>query len=191
MNSKSLVFSTLSIAFINGCSTSLLEGEPAVAPQQISQVMFEPVVTPGFHTHVMVSDYSERLAHDLLKYLNVDDLESPLVVTPFVEYDATLQKTNSLGRIISEHMVNEMNQLAVPVIDLHLMHGFMVNEEGEFVFSRNPDDFYHEGALKYVLTGVLIENERGVIVNARIMNFENQRVLASASVLIPPYVLAQ
>lgn len=191
MNKIPLIFSFSSLAFLHACSTSLLEGKPEVPPQQVSQVMFEPVATPSFHTHVMVSDYSERLAADLMKRLNVEDLESPIVITPFVEYDASLQNTNSLGRILSEHLVNEMNQLNVPVIDLHLMHGFMVNEEGEFVFSRNPDDFYHEGVLKYVLSGVLIENERGVIVNARIMNFENQQVLSSASVLIPPYVLAQ
>lgn len=191
MKKLPLIFSLCSLTFIHACSTSLLEGTPEVPPQEIAQVMFEPVTTPSFHTHVMVSDYSERLAAELMKRLNVDDLDSPLVITAFVEYDATLQKTNSLGRILSEHLVNEMNQLNVPVIDLHLMHGFMVNEEGEFVFSRNPDDYYHEGALKYVLSGVLIENERGVIVNARIMNFENQRVLSSASVLIPPYVLAQ
>lgn len=180
-----------SIILLNGCSSSLLEGTPEVPPQEISQVMFEPVVMPSFHTHVMVSDYSERLANDLFKNLHVKRLESPIVIAPFVEYDASLQKTNSLGRILSEHLVNDMNQLNVPVIDLHLMHGFMVNKEGEFVFSRNPDDFYHEGELKYVLSGVLIENERGVIVNARIMNFENQRVLSSASILIPLYVLAQ
>lgn len=191
MNKSHLIYSISALAFINACSSSLLEGEPDVPAQDIEQVMFEPVVTPGFHTHVMVSDYTERLAADLLRNLKIAHLDEPLVITAFVEYDASLQKTNSLGRILSEHLVNEMSQLDVPVIDLHLMHGFMVNEEGEFVFSRNPDDYYHEGALKYVLSGVLIENERGVIVNARIMNFENQRVLSSASVLIPPYVLAQ
>lgn len=191
MNIVSFLLVLSIISVLSACSAGLIEGEPDVAPQEVGQVMLDPVVTPNFHTHVMVSDYSERLAADLVKNLKGNMLDAPLVITAFVQYDATLQNTNSLGRILSENLVNQMNEFNVQVIDLHLMYGFMVNEEGEFVFSRDPDEYYHEGALKYVLSGVLIENERGVVVNARIMDFENQRVLSSASVLIPPYVLAQ
>lgn len=191
MNNVIKGFSIASLLSLMACSAGLLEGTPEVPPQEVEQVMIEPILTPSFHTHVMVSDYTERLANDLVRNLRDKELDEPLVITAFAKYDASLQTTNSLGRILSEHLVQDMQQLDMPVIDLHLMYGFMVNEEGEFVFSRDPDEFYHEGELKYVLSGVLIENERGVIVNARIMNFDNQRVLSSASVIIPPYVLAQ
>lgn len=192
MKIKHFTSGLASVFFISACSSTWLEGEPEIPPKKVEQVMVEePMLAPSFHTHVMLSDYTERLASDLVRNLGNKKLESPIVITAFANYDATLQTTNSLGRILSENLIKDMQVFDIPVIDLHLMYGFMVNDEGEFVFSRNPDDYYHEGDLTYVLSGVLIENERGVIVNARIMNFENQRVLSSASVLIPPYVLAQ
>jgi len=162
-----------------------------IEPQPFLYEPVEEIVGPGFHTHVMLSDYTERLANDLYKNLRQQKLDSPLAILSFVNFDKTLQKTTSLGRILSENLISEMSLFGLDVIDLHLMYGFVADESGEFVFSRDPSEFYHSSDLRYVLSGVLIENERGVIVNARIMEFETQRVLSTASVLIPPYVLAQ
>ena len=113
----------------------------AIEPQPFLYEPIEEIVGPGFHTHVMLSDYTERLANDLYRNLRNEKLESPLAILSFVNFDRTLQKTNSLGRILSENLIAEMSLFGLDVIDLHLMYGFVADESGEFVFSRYPSEF--------------------------------------------------
>ncbi|GHF00280.1 FlgO family outer membrane protein [Thalassotalea profundi] len=167
---------------INVSSEVNLPSQPLQNKQEILQV------PTAFHSHIRVSDYAERLATDLVKGLANYQINSPIAIISFVEYDDTLRKTNTLGRMLSESLITEMGAFHLPIIDLHLLYGFYSDDKDEFVFSRDPNEFYHDDELNYVLSGVMIQSERGIIVNARIMEFSSQRVLSTASVLIPPYV---
>lgn len=187
MNKMNLCYWLAALGMLSACSSNQLD-ETSSERQLIP---IDEIYVPSFHSHAMISDYTERLANELVKNLGKQTLDSPVAIVAFVNHDATLQTTNSLGRILSENLISEMNEFGIPVLDLHLLEGFISNGSDEFVFSRDPDEFFHGNELKYVLTGVLVENARGVVVNARIMEFSTKKVLSTASVLIPPYVLEQ
>ena len=143
----------------------------------------------SFHTHQMVNDYTDRLAHDLFRNMRNKKLNQPMVVTSFVNFDDTLQKTSKFGNLVSESLIGNMQAYDVQVMDIHLMGGVDITPTGDYVFSRNGDDIFYAGDIGYVLSGVLIKNERGFTVNARIMELKTKKIISTASTFIPSYVV--
>lgn len=145
----------------------------------------------SFHTHQLISDYTDRLAHDLMRNLRHKKIEQPMVVTSFVTLDDTLKNTSKLGNLISESLIGDMQAYSVPVIDIHLMGGIDITPAGDFVFSRSVDEIMYAGEVSYVLSGMLIESERGFTINARIMNIASKKVVSSASIFVPAFLIEE
>jgi TolB-like protein len=49
--------------------------------------------------------------------------------------------------------------------------------------------FYNDVNIGYVLTGTMLKNSRGLVVNARIINFKTNAVVASSSKFLPNIVI--
>ena len=143
----------------------------------------------SFHTHQMVNDYTDRLAHDLFKNMRNKKLEQPILVTSFVNFDDTLKNSSKLGNLVSESLIGNMQAYDIQVMDVHLMGAIDITPTGDFVFSRDRDDINYSGEVAYVLSGVIIENERGYTVNARIMELQSKKILSTASTFIPFFVV--
>ena len=162
--------------------------EPELTDDSVPLVLSEQDVIPFFHTHKMVRDYTDRLAHDLFNNLVRSELKSPVAVTTFVNFDSSLEEGNRLGNLISESLLGQVQEYGIPVMDLHLMKGVEMNGNGEFSFSRKMTKVMNSKTLNYVLSGVIIGNERGYTVNARIIEFGSMQVLSTASTFIPTFV---
>ena len=143
----------------------------------------------SFHTHQMVNDYTDRLAHDLFKNMRNKKLDQPILVTSFVNFDDTLKNSSKLGNLVSESLIGNMQAYDIQVMDVHLMGAIDITPTGDFVFSRDRDDINYSGEVAYVLSGVIIENERGYTVNARIMELQSKKILSTASTFIPFFVV--
>ena len=143
----------------------------------------------SFHTHQMVNDYTDRLAHDLFKNMRNKKLEQPILVTSFVNFDDTLKNSSKLGNLVSESLIGNMQAYDIQVMDVHLMGAIDITPTGDFVFSRDRDDINYTGEVAYVLSGVIIESERGYTVNARIMELQSKKILSTASTFIPLFVI--
>ena len=142
----------------------------------------------GFHSHKQVSDYTDKLAHDLVRNLRNKVLVSPVAITSFVNFDKKLTNTDPLGLLISESLFGQMQEYDISVMDLSLAGGINMNDKGVFAFSRNAEEIFSGQSINYILSGVMIKNERGVRVNARILELDTQRILATATTLIPSFV---
>jgi TolB-like protein len=64
-----------------------------------------------------------------------------------------------------------------------------VNVKGDFAFSRNMAQFYNNVNIGYVLTGTMLRNSRGLVINARLINFKTNAVMASTSKFLPNIVI--
>jgi len=143
----------------------------------------------SFHTHQKVNDYTDRLAHDLFRNMRNTVLNQPMVVTSFVHLDDTLKNTSKLGNLVSESLIGNMQEYDIQIMDIHLMGGVDITPAGDFVFSRDSDDILYGGEIAYVLSGVIIESERGFTVNARIIEVKSKKILSTASTFIPSFVI--
>lgn len=136
---------------------------------------------------VLLSEYVEQMAIDLRKNYNAKGNDS-VAVTSFVPFDSSLQNSTVLGNQISEYFINELQNVGIPVSDHKVMGEIKVAPNGDFAMSRQLYELRRTMNVGYVLTGTLIENARGIIVNARIVSLNSNRVVATSSSLIPNLV---
>jgi TolB-like protein len=137
----------------------------------------------------ILGEYTEQMAVDLQNDVRGMQIDQPIVVASFVHLDSTLQSTNPLGLQLAESFINDLQQIGLPVADHKLMGELHVNNKGDFAFSRDMEQLYSQVDIGYVLTGTMLKNSRGVIVNARIIDFTTNKVVASASKFLPNIVV--
>jgi TolB-like protein len=141
-----------------------------------------------FHTHKRISNYTSKLAHDLLKNLRGTVLDTPIAVSSFVNFDTESQDTSKLGALISENLLGQLQSQNIPVVDIHLMDALQLNKKGSFAFNRDMEGYFYSESVKYVLTGYMTKHKHGLSINARIIQFDNKQIVSSATTLLPYYV---
>ncbi len=143
----------------------------------------------SFHSHQRISDYTDRLAHDLVRNMRERKLNQPMMITSFVNLDDSLKKTSKLGNLISENLIGNMQAYDIQVMDIHLMGTVDITPTGDYVFSRDGYDISSGDKAAYVLSGVVVESERGFAINARIMELKSKKIISTASTFIPFFVV--
>lgn len=142
----------------------------------------------GFHFNGL-GEYTQQMAAELQRDVQGIQVDAPIVVASFVHLDSSLQTTNTLGIQLAEFFINDMQQIGLPVADHKLTGALDVNAKGDFAFSRDMEQFYNYVDIGYVLTGTMIKSHSGLIVNARLINFKTNVVVASSSKFLPNMVL--
>lgn len=158
-----------------------------------SQLSQQPAVqrfTPRF-TYKSVQDYAGQLAMDLLKNANGLTSEARIGVTSFVKLDYTLQNTTILGNQLAEYSISEIQQFGLNVVDFKLMPAIQVSSRGDLAFSRDVLELARQNVMDHVLSATMIEKVDGVFINARIIALGSNRVVSSASILVPKFVAQQ
>ena len=140
-------------------------------------------------THKGLEGYAEQLTMALMDNAQGLNRNSMVGVASFVELDRSLQTTGILGNQFAELLITEVQQYGVPVVDFKVMENISIEFDGDLVFSRDNWDVSSSG-VEYVLAGTLIRNEKGVKVNARIVQLGSNTVVSSASNFIPHFVVA-
>lgn len=138
---------------------------------------------------VLLGDYIEQMATEILHNLTIPLDEAVVGVTSFVEFSEDLASVNHFGNMLAENFIYELQQNGIPVVDYKVAGAVTVTPLGDFVFSRNPDRLNLTNSMSYVLTGTMTYNKRGLILNARMVNYDNKRVVASSKKIIPYFVL--
>lgn len=161
---------------------SVMEYYPTEAPVQRFNPRF---------TYKSVQDYAGQLAMSLFKNGNGLNGNARIGVSSFVKLDTSLQNTTILGNQLAEYAISEIQQFGLNVIDFKLMPALQVTSNGDIAFTRNVMELANNKIMDHVLSGTMIEKRDGVFVNARIIQLGSNRVVASASILIPRFVAEQ
>lgn len=140
-------------------------------------------------SHKSLTDYAEQLSMELVKNGRQLTTQSRVGVASFVNLDAQLNDAGALGNQLAELLISEVQSFGVPVVDFKLTNAISVGAAGDMVFSRDAQRLASSMALDFVLSGTLIRNEKGVRVNARIVDLSSKVVVSSATLLIPHFVV--
>ncbi|MGL1957823.1 MAG: FlgO family outer membrane protein [Colwellia sp.] len=141
------------------------------------------------YTGKLLSDYTEQLAMKLIENMKYVTDRTPIAVTSFVNLDNNLQTTNIFGNQLAESFISELQEFGLSVVDFKHTGSVRVTRNGDFSFSRNGDELGSYPSIEYVLSGTLTYNDRGVIVNARLIGTESKVVVATAKGFIPHFVV--
>ena len=143
------------------------------------------------NTHKTIKDYASQLAMQLMDRairLSPTDL---IGVASFVNLDSSLNNTNPIGNQLSEYFIGEVQHFGLSVVDFKLANAVSVGSHGDFVLSRDAKKLADEMAMDHVLTGTMIYRSQGISVNARIVEIGTRRVVATANVMIPDFIVAE
>ncbi|WP_395342399.1 FlgO family outer membrane protein [Ningiella sp. W23] len=136
-----------------------------------------------------IEDYAAQLSMDLMQNRFGLSADAKVGVSSFVKLDTSLQNTTVLGNQLAEYLIGEMQQLGLPVVDHKLMPALQVTSRGDVTFSRDVLQLSNQNVMDHVLSGTLIERPNGVYVNARIISVDSNKVVSSANIMIPGFVL--
>ncbi|MCQ8877413.1 FlgO family outer membrane protein [Pseudoalteromonas shioyasakiensis] len=143
--------------------------------------------TPLNH-HKTLVHYVEQMALDLVDTMQSEQ-DIAIAVTSFVDLDASLNNSSQLGNQLSESFIYQLQQFGYGVVDFKTTDQILVNERGDFVFSRDIENLANKRIASHVLSGTLIYRSSGVEVNTRVIDVQSKRVIASSQKLLPYYVL--
>lgn len=144
--------------------------------------------SPGI-THKALSDYAAQLAMALMKDSTSVKNEDLIGIASFVRLNRSLRDSTILGNQMAEYLIAELQAFGVGVVDFKLAQTLNVTERGDLALSRDGRLLAKKLEMDHILTGTLVEQPRGVQVNARIVALEHQRVVASATIFVPSFIV--
>lgn len=107
-----------------------------------------------------------------------------VVVSTFVDLNR-LYETSDLGRLLTEHMIGELQRKGIKTIDVRFSNSLQVKEGlGEYGLSREMDELSYVHGAQARLVGTYSATEGQVVVNARLLHQEDGRVLSSGSIIL-------
>lgn len=203
LNTKKLVSISLLIVTLSGCSTLQLfqsKNSPTERlcanddgtfytcqdiPLKNKIIESQPnLYSTNLHFN-RLGEYTEQMAADLQNDIRGVQVDKSIIVASFVHLDSSLQNTDSLGIQLAESFINELQKIGLPVADHKLTGVLDINDKGDFAFSRDMGKFYNNVNIGYVLTGTMIKNNKGIVINARLINFKTKTIAASTSKFLP------
>jgi TolB-like protein len=133
----------------------------------------------------LLSEYIKQMVIDMQHSLNGATVSSSIAVTSFVTLNLPPNRPRILGHHISEYFTNELINIGLPASDYKSSGVIRVTTDGHFVLSGSEKQ---NNDINYVLTGSLIQDQRGTMVNARVVSLLTNAVIASNSKFIPHLV---
>ncbi|MDU0354657.1 FlgO family outer membrane protein [Paraglaciecola aquimarina] len=135
-----------------------------------------------------INYYARGMMQDLMANLEYVNATTPVAVTSFVMLDSNYNEYNILGNQLAESLIHEVHKFGIPVIDYKTTGYIRVTEQGDFAFSKDYQDFSGDMPARYIVSGTMLRNADGYLVNARIIGIKSQAVVASAQSLIPYHI---
>jgi len=128
----------------------------------------------------MVDDKIVELADSLLSSSRIAQADmGNIAITSFVNLH-NLSRTSSFGRTLAETFFNELFIRGFNVADFRGQNALSVNPTGEFFITRDVKKINKKVVNSYVLVGTFSAIDKKVVINARIMDNQTGRVVASA-----------
>ncbi|MGB5867997.1 MAG: FlgO family outer membrane protein [Arcobacteraceae bacterium] len=128
----------------------------------------------------MVDDKIVELADSLLASSRIAQADmGNIAITSFVNLH-NLSKTSAFGRTLGETFFNELFIRGFNVADFRGQNALTINPTGEFFITRDVKKINKKVANSYVLVGTFSAIDKQVIINARIMDNQTGRIVASA-----------
>ncbi len=135
-----------------------------------------------------INDVVKGLAYQMLTSSSFVNTKTPVAVASFVNLK-DLESTNWLGNQLAESFVHELQRHGLVVIDYKTTGHIRVTKQGDYVFSRDWQELPDRQIIDYVVSGTMVEQENGILVNARMIGIQSKVIVATAQSFIPTWVL--
>jgi TolB-like protein len=135
-----------------------------------------------------INDVVKGLAYQMLDSSSFVTPKTPIAVASFVDIK-DLESTNWLGNQIAESFIHELQRHGMIVVDYKTTGHIRVTKEGDYVFSRDWKELPERQIIDYVVAGTMVEQEGGVMINARMIGMQSRVVVATSQSFVPDWAI--
>ena len=174
-----LSYATLCVGLLAGCSTL---DEPKSQFAQTDTIDVSALGNVEYHTYL--------LANELFADMN-PARQSRYAVVGFVPADTMKYSADHqnplmlLGHQLEQGMITEATKRGFPTQEFKLSNDIIVSDESDRVLTRDIDQLSNVERVDFYITGTMVYQESGAVVNARIINARNKNIVAAATRFFP------
>jgi len=126
-----------------------------------------------------INHMSQQIVNELVR--QNDELKSNqplLVATPVLLDD--LKRTNAVGLQLQQGFISALHDNQFSLVDINVGDNIRVTPEGDFLLTRDWKQLPPDISVQHVLVSTMSLNTLGVVVNSRIVNVTNNRVVSAS-----------
>ncbi|WP_119969003.1 FlgO family outer membrane protein [Shewanella japonica] len=153
--------------------------EPEVQPAPLQYDITKAGLAPKSHVNIL----AEKVVNELV--LQNDSLRSdqPLLVTTPVN-TSDYSKTDALGLQLQQGFVAAFHSHEFNLVDLNVANALRSTEQGEFILSRDWKLLPSDLPVSHVVVSTMDTTPMGLVLNARIVNVTNNRVVSAVQTFV-------
>lgn len=203
---KNVVLFATTLALLGGCEmTKQTASEPTETQQSDMEILYammeeqernedsqasvlQDIGFVSYRHRKEIANYANQIALELSDTVLGQKPES-IAVASFVNFNESLRDTNQLGNQLAESLMHQMQKLGYQALDFKALGKIEVTSSGDLTFSRKANRLKNTQSPSHLLTGTMVYRPRGVEVNARLLEFNTNLVIASTVVTIPYFIL--
>lgn len=138
-----------------------------------------------------IRSYAAQISDQLMRSgTYVRGGERVMITTPaWLESD--LNQADLIALQLQEGLMAELHKAHLHVVEFKMTDGVRVTSRGDFPLSRNYLELRETQGTNYILAATAVQRHDGVTINARLIDFADQVVAATAEVTIPQALVDQ
>ncbi|WP_394392223.1 FlgO family outer membrane protein [Shewanella woodyi] len=126
-----------------------------------------------------INHVSQQIANELVRQNDALRANQPLLVaTPVLLAD--LNQTNAVGLQLQEGLTAAMHEHQFSLVDINVGENIRVTPQGDFLLTRNWKQLPTDIAVEHVLVSTMSMSSEGMVINARVVNITNNRVVSAS-----------
>ncbi|WP_261924415.1 FlgO family outer membrane protein [Shewanella sp. NFH-SH190041] len=137
------------------------------------------VSAAGLPPTAAVNHLASKIVAELQQQNDGIRSDQPLVVTtPVMAGD--MHSTNALSVQLQQGLIAALHARRFNVVDINVGQGLKISDSGNRILSRDWRQLSASVPVKYALVATLSQDRQGVVINSRIVQLINKRVVAAS-----------
>lgn len=126
-----------------------------------------------------INHLSEQIVSELVEQNDQLSSTQPLLVaTPVLL--ASLNETNEVGLQLQQGLIASLHARHFNLVDINVGDNIRVTPDGDFLLTRDWKQLPAGIAVEHVVVSTMSMNSKGLVVNTRIVNVTNNRVVSAS-----------
>ncbi|BAJ01374.1 FlgO family outer membrane protein [Shewanella violacea] len=122
---------------------------------------------------------SEQIVRELVEQNDELRSDQPLLVATPVLLDS-FNQTNAFGLQLQQGLIAALHGRQFNLVDINVGDNIRVTPQGDFLLTRDWKKLPSGIAVEHVVVSTLSMNTKGIVVNSRIVNITNNRVVSAS-----------
>ncbi len=173
-----VVGAVMAIIGVSGCSSSQTTSQRTQPEMQVTSALGNV----EYHTYLLANELfadvtpSRQYRYAVAGFVPVDTMK----------YDPNHQQPlMMLGHQLEQGMITEASKRGFSTKEFKLSNDIIVSEQSDQILTRDIDRLSAIEVVDFYITGTLVYQESGAVVNARIVNARSKDVVAAATRFFP------